>query len=48
MRTAIPFMNPIWGNPPVSLIQTKGKNYYQILRRKLHWGRPADDPKSDS
>jgi len=36
------------GPTPVSLIQAKGKNYYQILRQKLHWGRPADDPKSDS
>lgn len=36
------------GPTPVSLIQAKGKNYYQILRRKLHWGRPADDPKSES
>lgn len=30
---------------PVNLIQVPGKNYYQILRRKLHWGRPADDQK---
>jgi len=36
------------GPTPVSMIQAKGKNYYQILRRKLHWGRPADDPKSES
>jgi NAD+ kinase len=36
------------GPTPVSLIQAKGKNYYQILRRKLHWGRQADDPKSES
>lgn len=36
------------GPTPVSLIQAKDKNYYQILRRKLHWGRPADDPKSES
>jgi len=36
------------GPTPVSLIQAKGKNYYQILRRKLHWGRPADDPKPES
>ena len=36
------------GPTPVSLIQAKGKNYYQVLRQKLHWGRPADDPKSDS
>lgn len=27
----------------IKLIQTPGKNYYQILRRKLHWGRPAHD-----
>lgn len=36
------------GPTPVNLIQAKDKNYYQILRRKLHWGRPADDPKSES
>ena len=36
------------GPTPVSLIQAKDKNYYQILRRKLHWGRPADDPKTES
>lgn len=30
---------------PVNLIQVPGKNYYQILRQKLHWGRPADDQK---
>ena len=30
---------------PVRLIQVPGKNYYQILRQKLHWGRPADDQK---
>ena len=36
------------GPTPVSLIQAKDKNYYQILRQKLHWGRPADDPKSES
>jgi len=36
------------GPTPVSLIQAKGKNYYQVLRQKLHWGRPADDPKSES
>lgn len=36
------------GPTPVSLIQTKGKNYYQILRQKLHWGRPADEPKPES
>jgi NAD+ kinase len=28
----------------IKLIQTPGKNYYQILRQKLHWGRPAHDP----
>ena len=28
----------------IKLIQTPGKNYYQILRSKLHWGRPAHDP----
>lgn len=33
------------GPAPVSLIQSKDKNYYQILRQKLHWGRPADDRK---
>lgn len=32
---------------PVKLIQAPGKNYYQILRKKLYWGRPADDQKSD-
>jgi NAD+ kinase len=32
---------------PVNLIQAPGKNYYQTLRQKLHWGRPADDQKSD-
>jgi NAD+ kinase len=36
------------GPTPVSMIQAKGKNYYQILRRKLHWGRLADDPKPES
>lgn len=36
------------GPTPVSLIQAKGKNYYQVLRQKLHWGRPADDSKSRS
>lgn len=30
---------------PLLLIQATGKNYYQILRQKLHWGRPADDQK---
>lgn len=34
------------GPNPVHLIQAPGKNYYQILRRKLHWGRPADDRKA--
>ncbi|NIP99268.1 MAG: NAD(+) kinase [Nitrospinaceae bacterium] len=33
------------GPTPVCLIQAPGKNYYQILRRKLHWGRPAEDRK---
>ncbi len=32
---------------PVKLVQAPGKNYYQTLRQKLHWGRPADDQKSD-
>jgi NAD+ kinase len=36
------------GPAPVSLIQAKGKNYYQILRQKLHWGRPADNSRSES
>lgn len=36
------------GAAPVSLIQAPGKNYYHILRKKLHWGRPADDLKSGS
>ena len=36
------------GPAPVSLIQSKGKNYYQILRQKLHWGRPADGQKPGS
>ncbi len=30
---------------PVNFIEVPGKNYYQILRQKLHWGRPADDQK---
>ncbi len=30
---------------PVRLVQAPGKNYYQILRKKLHWGRPTDDQK---
>jgi len=33
------------GEAPVSLIQAPGRNYYQILRKKLHWGRPADEQK---
>lgn len=33
------------GPTPVHLIQAPGKNYYQILRQKLHWGRPAEDRK---
>lgn len=36
------------GPAPVSLIQSRDKNYYQILRQKLHWGRPADDRKPGS
>ena len=36
------------GPTPVSLIQAKGKNYYQILRQKLHWGRPADNSKPEA
>ena len=32
---------------PVKLVQAPGKNYYQTLRQKLNWGRPADDQKSD-
>ena len=31
------------GPNPVMLIQAPGKNYYRILRQKLHWGRPAED-----
>lgn len=34
------------GSNPVNLIQSPGKNYYQILREKLHWGRPAEDRNS--
>lgn len=34
------------GPNPVHLIQAPGKNYYQILRQKLHWGRPAEDRKT--
>ena len=30
---------------PVRLVQAPGKNYYQILRKKLHWGRLTDDQK---
>ena len=30
----------------VKLIQVPGKNYYQILRKKLHWGSNADNIKS--
>jgi len=26
---------------PVKLVQTPGKNYYQLLRKKLHWGGTA-------
>lgn len=32
-------------NHPVNFVEVPGKNYYQILRQKLHWGRPADDQK---
>jgi NAD+ kinase len=28
---------------PIKLIQTTGKNYYQLLRKKLHWGGTADN-----
>jgi len=35
------------GTTPVQIIQATEKNYYEILRKKLHWGRPADDQKSD-
>jgi len=28
---------------PVKLIQTPGKNYYQLLRKKLHWGGAAEN-----
>lgn len=31
---------------PVRLVQAPGKNYYQILRQKLHWGIPTDDQKT--
>ncbi len=31
---------------PVRVILSPGKNYYQILRKKLHWSRPADESKS--
>lgn len=27
----------------LKLVQTPGRNYYQILRQKLHWGRPPHD-----
>jgi NAD+ kinase len=30
----------------LKLIQVPGKNYYQILRKKLHWGSSADNNKS--
>lgn len=30
----------------IKLIQAPGKNYYQILRKKLHWGSNADNIKS--
>ncbi|MEE3253762.1 MAG: NAD(+)/NADH kinase [Nitrospinota bacterium] len=28
---------------PVKLIQAPGKNYYQLLRKKLHWGGTAEN-----
>ena len=28
---------------PVKLIQAPGKNYYQLLRKKLHWGGAAEN-----
>lgn len=28
---------------PVKLVQTPGKNYYQLLRKKLHWGGTAEN-----
>ncbi len=31
---------------PISLILAPGKNYYEILRKKLHWGRFADEQKN--
>ena len=31
---------------PMRLVQAPGKNYYQILRQKLHWGIPTDDQKT--
>jgi len=27
----------------VKLIQASGKNYYQTLRKKLHWGGTAEN-----
>lgn len=27
----------------IRLVQAPGRNYYQILRKKLHWGRPAEE-----
>jgi len=30
-------------NIPVKLIQTPGKNYYQLLRKKLQWGGTAEN-----
>jgi NAD+ kinase len=30
----------------IKLIQVPGKNYYQILRKKLHWGSDADNIKT--
>ena len=30
-------------NIPVKLIQAPGKNYYQLLRKKLHWGGAAEN-----
>ena len=28
---------------PVKLVQTPGKNYYQLLRKKLHWGGTTEN-----
>jgi NAD+ kinase len=28
---------------PVKLVQTRGKNYYQLLRKKLHWGGTTEN-----